>query len=94
MDTRRGYSENSLVEFTNSMFVMSFIICPVMQEELSPSLVAPTVVSNFFKKLSSPKPDVCQLTGEHLTSQLRVATTSDKADIDKSCKDSRFQMSH
>ena len=33
------------------------------------------------------------LTDEHLTSQLRVSTTSVKADIDKLCNDSKFQMS-
>ena len=35
-----------------------------------------------------------QLIDEHLTSQLRVATTSVKADIDKLCKDSKSNVSH
>ena len=35
-----------------------------------------------------------QLTDEHLTSQLRVPTTIVKADIDKLCKDYKFQVSH
>ena len=33
---------------TNSTFVLSFPICPIMQEKLPPSLVAPIAVSNSF----------------------------------------------
>ena len=49
----------------------------------------------FFSKMKLTKTKCrSQLTDEHLTSQLRVATTSVKADINKLCKYSRFQMSH
>ena len=49
MDIKRGYSENSLWIFANSMFVESIPICPVKQERSSPSLVAPIAVSNSLK---------------------------------------------
>ena len=35
-----------------------------------------------------------QLTNEHLTSQLRVASTSVRADIDQMCKNMQYQVSH
>ncbi|CAM1309401.1 Uncharacterised protein r2_g1956 [Pycnogonum litorale] len=35
-----------------------------------------------------------QLRDEHLTSQLRVASTSCRADIDKLCKNTKYQVSH
>ena len=35
-----------------------------------------------------------RLTNEHLISQLRVATTSVKADINKLCTNSKFQVPH
>ncbi|XP_076308646.1 general transcription factor II-I repeat domain-containing protein 2-like [Tachypleus tridentatus] len=50
MDTKRKFSENSLLDFTNSVYVKSFPICPVMHKELPPFLVAPTAVSNFSPK--------------------------------------------
>ena len=92
MDTKRKYSENSLVDFYKLyMCEKFFLICPVMQKEWPPSLVAPTAVNNF-----SPRWTICrsQLTDEHLTSQLKVSTTSVKTDIDKLYKDSKFQVSH
>ena len=48
-DIKRGYSENCLADFYK-LNVESFSICSVMQEKLSPSLVAATAVSNSFKK--------------------------------------------
>ena len=35
-----------------------------------------------------------QLTNEHMTSQLRVASTSVRADIDEMCKNRQYQVSH
>ena len=45
MDAKRRYSENVLVDFLQNL---CFSICPIMQEKLSPSLVAPTAVSNTY----------------------------------------------
>ena len=56
IDTKIGYSENSLVDFyKTSMFVEGFPICHVMQEKLSPSLAAPTAVSNSSQKMKLTK---------------------------------------
>ena len=53
MDTKMGYSNNSYEEITNSILVECFQNCPIMQEKLSPSLVAPAAVSNSFNRRSS-----------------------------------------
>ena len=48
MDTKRGYSGNRLVDFYK-LSVKTIPICPIIQEKLSPSLVAPTSLSNSFQ---------------------------------------------
>ena len=94
MNTKRKYSENSLVDFYK-LCVKSFPVCRVIQEEW-PHLFGSTYCSEqFFSKMKVTKTRCSsQLTEEHLTCQLRVATTSVKADIDKLCRDSKFQVSY
>ena len=60
------------------------------------SIVDSTYCSEqFFSKIMLTKTRYRnQQSDEHLTCQLRVATTSVKVDIDKLCKDSKFQKSH
>ena len=49
----------------------------------------------FFSKMNITKTRcLTQLTDVYLTSQLNVTTTSVKADIDKQCKDSKFNLSY
>ena len=59
-----------------------------MKVKLSPSLLGNTYCFvKFFLQMKLTKIRCRnQLTDEHLTSQLRAATTSVKADIDKLCK--------
>ena len=95
MDTKRGYSENSLVDFYILNVCGKFPNLSHHAIKLISLFGSTYCFEQFSKKMKLIKTRCrCQLTDEHLTCQLRVATTSVKADVDKLCKDSKFKVSH
>ena len=94
MDTKRGYSENSLVDLYKLCLQKASKFVPHARKMIF--LFRSTFCcGQFISKLKFTKTRCrSQLNDEHLTSQLRVATTSVKADIDKICKDSKFLVFH
>ena len=95
MDTKRGYTEDSLVEFYKLYVCGKFPNLSHQAREMT-SLFG----STYYCELSLSKMKLnntgcqSQLNDEQLTSQLRVATTFFKANIGKLCKDSKFQVAY
>ena len=95
MDTKRKYSENSLVDFYKLCVCEKFPNLSHHAKRMAFLFGSTNCWEQFFSKMKLTKTRCRgQLTDEHLTSQLRVATISVKADIDKLCKDSKFQVFH
>ena len=95
MNTKRKYSENSLVDFYKLYVCEKFPNLSRHAKRMASLFGSTYCCEQFFSKVKLTKTRCrSQLTEEHLTSQLRVATTSVKADIDKLYKDSKFQVSH
>ena len=94
MDTKRGYSEKSggLLHTLCLLKVSQFVPSCKKNHLLFGSTYYCEQLFNKMKLTITRCQS--QLTDEHLTSQLWVATTSVKADIDKLCKYSKFQVSH
>ena len=94
-DLKRAYDNNDLVMFYKNHVCGKY---PNLEQHAKKfvSLFGSTYCcEQFFSRMKFTKNRYrCQLTDEHLTSQLRVATTSVKADIDKMCKNTKFQVSH
>ena len=95
MDTKRGYSENSLVEIYKLNVCGKFPNLSHHAIKIISLFDSTYCFEQYLKKMKLIKTRCRrQLTDEHLTSQLRVAATSVKANIDKLCKDSKFQVCH
>ncbi|XP_076373036.1 general transcription factor II-I repeat domain-containing protein 2B-like [Tachypleus tridentatus] len=95
MDTKRKFSENSLLDFYKLCVHEKFPNLSRHAQRIASLFGSTYCCEQFFSKMKLIKTKCrSQLTDEHLTSQLRVATTSVKADIDKFCKDSKFQVLH
>ena len=95
MDAKRKYSEMSLVDFYKLYMCERFPNLSLHAKRMTSLFGGTYCCEQFFSKMNLTKTRCrSQLTDKHLTSQLRVATTSVKADIDKICKDSKFQVSH
>ena len=95
MDTKRGYYENSLVDFYKLYVCGKFPNLSHQTRKMIFLLGNTYYREQFFKKMKLIKTRCqSQLTDEHLNTQLRVATTSVNADIDELCKDSKYQVSH
>lgn len=95
MDIKRKYQESSLVDFYKLCVCEKFPNLCHHARRMTSLFGSTYCCEQFFSKMKLAKArSKIQLTEEHLTSQLRVATTSVKADIDKLCKDSKFQVSH
>ena len=95
METKRKYSDNSLVDFYK-LYACEKYPNLYHHAKIMTSLFGSTYCSEqFFSKMKLTKNRLTsQLTDKHLKSQLRIATTSVKADINKLCKNSKFQVSH
>ena len=92
MDTKRRYSENSLVDI-NKFYVYGNI--PNLSshaKKVIPLFGSSCSCVQFFKKMLLTKTR-CRLLliDVNLASQLRMATTSVKASIDRLCKNSKFK---
>ena len=95
MDTKRGYSDNSLVDFYELYACGKFPNLSRHARKIISLFGSTHCCEQFLGKMNLTKTRCRrQLTDEHLTSQLRVATTSVIADIGKLYKDSIFQVSH
>ena len=94
MDTKRKYSEYSLVDYYKLYVWEKFPNLSRHAKRIASLFGSTYCCEHFFSKMKLTKTRCrSQLTDEHLTSQLRVGTISVKAGIDKLCKDSKFQVS-
>ena len=95
MDLNRAYDSNDVVTFYKKH------VCgkhPNLEKHAKKmiSLFGSTYsCEQFFSRMKLTKcKNRSQLTNEHMTSQLRVASTSVRADIDEMCKNRQYQVSH
>ena len=94
-DTKRKYSENNLIDFYKLYECEKFPNLSSHAKRMASLFGSTNCCEQFFSKIKLTKTRCrSQPTDKHLTSQLRVATTFVKADIDNLCKDSKFQVSH
>ena len=95
MDTKRGYSENSLVDFYKLYVYGKFPKLSHHARKMISLFGSTYCCEQFFNNMMLTKTR-CQnqLSDEHLTSHLRLTTTSVKADIDMLCKGSKCCDSH
>ena len=95
IETKGKYSENSLVDFYKLYVCEKYPNLSRHAKRMTSLFGSTYCCEQFFSKMKLAKSRRrSQLTDEHLTSQLRVATTFLKADINKLCKNSKFQVSH
>jgi len=95
METKRKYSENSLVDFYKLYVCEKYPNSSRHAKRMTSLLGSTYCCEQFFSKMKLTKGRCrSQLTDEHLTSQLRVATTSVKAYVNKLCTNWKFQVSH
>ena len=93
--TWRKYSENSLVNFYKLSVCEKFPNLSHHAKRMASHYGSTYCCEQFFSKMKLTKTRcTSQLTDENLISQLRMATNSVKADIDKLCNVSKFQVSH
>ena len=94
VETKRKYSENSLVDFYKLYVCEKYPNLSRHAKRMTSLFGSTYCCEQFFSKMKLTKSRCrSQLTDKHLTSQLRVATTFDKADVNKLCKNSKFQVS-
>ena len=95
MEIKRKYSENSLVDFYKLYVCKKYPNLFRHAERMTALFGSTYCCEEFFSKMKLTKSRCrSQLTDEHLTSQLGVAATSVKADVNKLCKNLKFQVSH
>ena len=95
METKRKYSENSLVDFYKLHVCEKYPNFSRHAKRMTSLFGGTYCCEQFFSKMKLTKSRRrSQLTDEHFTSQLRVATTFVKADVNKLCKNLKFQVPH
>ena len=86
METKSKYSENSLVDFYTLCVCDKYPNLSRHAKRMTSLFGSTYCCEHFFSKMKLTKSRCrSQLTDEYLTSQLRVATTSVKADVNKLC---------
>ena len=95
MDTKRWYSKNIFMDFCKLYVCGKFSNLSRHARKIMSLFDNTYCIGHLFYKMKLTKTR-CRspLTDEDLTNQQRVATTSVNADIDKLCKDIKFQVSH
>ena len=95
MENKMKYSENSLEDFYKLYVCKKYPNLSCHAKRMISFFGSTYCCEHFFSKMKLTKTRCrSRLTNEHLISQLRVATTSVKADINKLCTNSKFQVSH
>jgi len=95
MDLRRAYDSNDLVTFYKNYAYGKYPNLEQHARKMTSLFGSTYCCEQFFSRMKFTKNRYrSQLTDEHLTSQLRVASTSVRADIDKLCKNTQCQVSH
>ena len=95
IETKRKYSENNLVDFYKLYVCEKYPIISRHAKRMTSLFDSTYCCEQFFSKMKLTKSRCrSQLTDEHLTSQLKVATTFVKADVNKLCRNSKFQVSY
>ena len=92
MDLKRAYASNDVVTFYKKY------VCgkhPNLEKHMISLFGSTYSCEQFFSRMKFTKSKHrSQLTNEHLASQLRVASSSFRADIDQMCKNRQYQVSH
>ncbi|CAM1309400.1 Uncharacterised protein r2_g1956 [Pycnogonum litorale] len=95
MDLRRAYDSNDLVTFYKNYVCGKHPNLEQHARKMTSLFGSTYCREQFFSRMKFTKNRYqSQLRDEHLTSQLRVASTSCRADIDKLCKNTKYQVSH
>ena len=95
MKNKMKYSENSLEDIYKFYICKKYPNLSCHTKRMISLFGSTYCCEQFFSKMKLTKTRCrSRLTNEHLISQLRVATTSIKADINKQCTNSKFQVSH
>ena len=95
MENKMKYSENSLENFYKLYVCKKYPNLSCHAKRMISLFGSTYCCEQFFSKMKLTQMRCrSQLTNEHLISQLRVATTSVKTDINKLCTNSKFQVSH
>ena len=92
MDLKRAYASNDVVTFYKKY------VCgkhPNLEKHMISLFGSTYSCEQFFSRMKFTKSKHrSQLTNEQLASQLRVASSSFRADIDQMCKNRQYQVSH
>lgn len=95
VDLKRAYNENDLLTFYRSYVYGNYTNLENHARKMISLFGSTYCCEQFFSKMKLFKTKCRnQLTDEHLSSQLRVATSSVKADIGKISGQRRYQTSH
>ena len=95
VDLKQAYHENDLLTFYRSYVYGNYTNLENHARKMISLFGSTYCCEQFFSKMKLFKTKCRnQLTDEHLTSQLRIATSSVKADIGKICGSRRYQISH
>ena len=94
-DLKRAYNSNDLVEFYKLYLGENYQHLKTHAQKLISLFGSTYTCEQFFSRMKFVKNKYrTRLTDQHLTCQLRIATSSMKADIDQLCKGKQFHKSH
>ena len=94
MGLKRAYDSNDVITFYKKYLCGKHPILEKHAKKMISLFGSTYSCEQFFSKMKFTKSKHrSQLTNKHLTSQLRVVSTSVRADIDKMCKYKQYQVS-